>query len=63
MQVGRVALYLMDTDTRRNTEEDRKITDRLYEANREIRLLQEMLLGIGGMRLIRTLNLAPTCIT
>lgn len=59
MQVGRVALYLMDTDTRRNTEEDRKITDRLYEANREIRLLQEMLLGIGGMRLIRTLGLAP----
>lgn len=59
MQVGRVALYLMDTDTRRNTDEDRQITDRLYEANREIRLLQEMLLGIGGMRLIRTLNLAP----
>lgn len=59
MQVGRVALYLMDTDTRRNTEEDRQITDKLYEANREIRLLQEMLLGIGGIRLIRTLGLAP----
>lgn len=59
MQVGRVSLYLMDTDTRRNTAEDRQITDKLYEANREIRLLQEMLLGIGGMRLIRTLGLAP----
>ncbi|WP_165071449.1 alpha-glucan family phosphorylase [Desulfovibrio sp. ZJ200] len=59
MQVGRVILYLMDTDTRRNTEEDRQITDKLYEANREIRLLQEMLLGMGGIRLIRTLGLAP----
>lgn len=51
MQVGRVALYLMDTDTRRNTEEDRKITDRLYEANREIRPASGKLLGIGGMPL------------
>lgn len=59
MQVGRVSLYLMDTDTRRNTAEDRQITDKLYEANRETRLLQEMLLGIGGIRLIRALGLAP----
>lgn len=59
MKVGRVKLYLMDTDTSRNSEEDRKITDRLYEANREIRLLQEMLLGMGGVRLIRTLGLEP----
>ena len=59
MKVGRVTLYLMDTDTTRNSEEDRKITDRLYEANREIRLLQEMLLGMGGIRLIRTLGLEP----
>ncbi|MDR1856827.1 MAG: alpha-glucan family phosphorylase [Desulfovibrio sp.] len=59
MLVGRVTLYLMDTDTRRNTLEDRQITDRLYEANREIRLLQEMVLGIGGVRLIRTLGIEP----
>lgn len=59
MKVGRVTLYLMDTDTTRNSEEDRKITDRLYEANREIRLLQEMLLGMGGVRLIRILGLEP----
>ena len=44
--VGRITLYLMDTDTRRNTDEDRRITDKLYEANREVRLLQEMLLGM-----------------
>ena len=59
MQVGRVTLYLMDTDTRRNTDEDRHITDRLYEANREVRLLQEMVLGMGGMRLLRILNILP----
>ena len=60
LAVGRVTLYLMDTDTRRNTDEDRRITDRLYEANRETRLLQEMLLGMGGMRLLRTLHIAPS---
>ncbi|RRD71060.1 MULTISPECIES: alpha-glucan family phosphorylase [unclassified Desulfovibrio] len=60
LQVGRVCLYLMDTDTRRNTDEDRKITNRLYEANREIRLLQEMVLGMGGMRLLRTLKITPS---
>ncbi len=57
MQVGRTTLYLMDTDTNRNTVEDRAITNQLYVGNRETRLLQEMLLGIGGMRLIRTLGL------
>ncbi len=59
MQVGRVTLYLMDTDTRRNTDEDRHITDRLYEANREVRLLQEMVLGMGGIRLMRALSILP----
>jgi Glucan phosphorylase len=47
--VGRITLYLMDTDTRRNTDEDRRITDKLYEANREVRLLQEMLLGMKSL--------------
>ena len=60
LAVGRITLYLMDTDTRRNTDEDRRITDKLYEANREVRLLQEMLLGMGGMRLLRTLRITPS---
>ncbi len=60
MKVGRVLLYLLDTNTTRNSEDDRKITDRLYEANREIRLLQEMLLGIGGVRMIRLLGITPS---
>ncbi|MDO5483299.1 MAG: alpha-glucan family phosphorylase, partial [Desulfovibrionaceae bacterium] len=59
IQVGRVPLYLLDTDSNRNTAEDRHITDRLYEANREIRLLQEMLLGMGGMRMLREMGLSP----
>lgn len=60
MAVGRTTLYLMDTDTRRNTDEDRHITDKLYEANRETRLLQEILLGMGGMRLLRAMGIAPS---
>ncbi len=57
MKIGRVTLYLMDTDISRNSEEDRKISDRLYEANRETRLLQEIVLGIGGVRMIRALGI------
>lgn len=57
MKVGRVSLYLMDTNTDRNSEEDRKITARLYEANRDTRILQEIILGMGGVRLIRTLGI------
>ncbi|MBQ9453343.1 MAG: alpha-glucan family phosphorylase [Desulfovibrio sp.] len=60
MAVGRIVLYLMDTDTRRNTEEDRHITDKLYEAKRETRLLQEILLGMGGIRLLRNLGITPS---
>ncbi|MBD5553166.1 MAG: alpha-glucan family phosphorylase [Desulfovibrio sp.] len=57
MKVGRIPLYLLDTDTERNSESDRKITARLYEANREIRLLQEIVLGIGGVRFIRAMEM------
>lgn len=59
MMVGRVTLYLMDTDVTRNSPEDRKISARLYEANREIRLLQEIVLGMGGVRLIRAMGITP----
>lgn len=60
MMVGRTALYLMDTDVPKNSEEDRKITSRLYEANREVRLLQEMILGMGGVRMLRALGIVPS---
>src|SRR3954467_6330412 len=53
-QVGRVPLLLLDTDIEENTGVFRNITDRLYGGNTEHRLRQEMLLGIGGVRAIRT---------
>jgi glycogen phosphorylase/synthase len=52
VKVGHVNLYLLDTDIRENTEEDREITNSLYGGSREVRLMQEMILGIGGVRLL-----------
>ena len=60
VRVGRVPLYLMDTDTPLNTIDDRKVTARLYEADRDYRLRQEILLGIGGIKLLRALGIAPS---
>ncbi|MER5637624.1 alpha-glucan family phosphorylase [Kitasatospora sp. NPDC002227] len=53
-QVGRVPLLLLDSDIESNTAADRNVTDRLYGGGSEHRLLQEMLLGIGGVRAVRT---------
>lgn len=57
--VGRIPLYLLDTDIEENNEEDREITGQLYGGNWENRLKQEMLLGMGGVRLIDQLGLTP----
>ena len=51
-QVGRVSLYLMDTDLAENNPQDREITYKLYGGDWENRLKQEILLGIGGVRLL-----------
>lgn len=51
--VGRVPLYLLDTDLDTNRAEDRRVTDRLYGGDTEHRLRQEYILGIGGMRALR----------
>ncbi len=56
--VGRVNLYLMDTHVEGNSPEDREISGRLYGGDRTMRLRQEILLGIGGMRLLRALGIA-----
>ncbi len=53
-QVGRVPLLLLDSDMEENSGELRSVTDRLYGGNTEHRLRQEMLLGIGGVRALRT---------
>jgi starch phosphorylase len=58
-QVGRVPLYLLDTDYHENSPEDRKITERLYVGDRDYRLMQEMVLGMGGVRVLKALGITP----
>ncbi|GAA4864939.1 alpha-glucan family phosphorylase [Kitasatospora terrestris] len=53
-QVGRVPLLLLDSDIEANSAAERNVTDRLYGGGSEHRLLQEILLGIGGVRAVRT---------
>ena len=60
VRVGRICLYLMDTDNPKNTENDRMITARLYEADRDFRLRQEILLGMGGVRMLRKLGIVAS---
>jgi starch phosphorylase len=60
VDVGRVPLYLLDTELERNDPIQRWITSRLYEGNSATRLGQYGLLGIGGVRLLRTLGIAPS---
>jgi starch phosphorylase len=58
-QVGRIPVLLLDTDLPENDESDRPISNILYVRGREMRLHQELVLGIGGVRAIRALGLAP----
>src|SRR3981189_1917623 len=57
--VGRVPLDLLDTNISENVETDRWVTGHLYGGDRETRIVQEMLLGIGGVRLLRKLGIDP----
>ena len=57
--VGTVPLYLLDTNIPENVETDRWVTGHLYGGDRETRIVQEMLLGIGGVRLLRKLGVTP----
>ena len=57
--IGRVTLYLLDTRIPENDEIDRYITGHLYGGNRETRCVQEMVLGMGGVRLLRRLGIEP----
>jgi len=57
IMVGRIALYLLDTNIAANPPLYRRITSRLYAGDPEIRLAQEMLLGIGGMRALTALGI------
>jgi len=59
VNVGRVPLYLLDTDIEENSEADRTITHQLYGGDWENRLKQEILLGVGGVRMLDALGIKP----
>jgi glycogen phosphorylase len=59
VQVGRIPLYLLDTEIDENPDWARRITDRLYGGDRRHRLRQELVLGVGGVRALRALGLDP----
>jgi starch phosphorylase len=59
VDVGRVPLYLLDTDLPQNTPVGRWVTSRLYEGNGAIRLAQYAVLGVGGARALRALGITP----
>ncbi|MBI4864622.1 MAG: alpha-glucan family phosphorylase [Candidatus Riflebacteria bacterium] len=59
-QVGRIPLYLLTTDVEPNTAHDRTITGRLYGGDSEMRLRQEIILGVGGMRFLAAMGAEPT---
>ncbi len=57
--IGRIPLYLLDTDISDNDENDRKITHQLYGGDWDNRLKQEILLGLGGIRILEKINIKP----
>ena len=60
INIGRIKLYLMDTDVPENNQYDRSLTERLYGGDRETRIQQEILLGIGGIRTLDALGIKGT---
>jgi glycogen phosphorylase len=60
VNVGRVPLYLLDTDRPENSQVGRWVSSRLYESNRSIRLAQYAVLGLGGVRALRAMGIEPS---
>ena len=60
INVGRVKLYLLDSDIEQNSEDYRQVTLRLYGGDRETRIQQEIILGMAGVHLLQILGLKPT---
>ena len=58
-RVGRIPLYLLDSNVEGNDDYDRLLTARLYWSDLDRRIMQEVLLGIGGVRMLRALGYAP----
>lgn len=59
-KAGHITIYLLDTDLEVNSEQDRRITYQLYGGDSQMRIQQDIVLGIGGVRAIRALDMAPT---
>jgi starch phosphorylase len=59
-QIGRIPLFLLDSDYPDNRSDDRDLLKRLYVGDRDSRLIQEILLGVGGVRVLRRLGYNPT---
>ncbi|HKQ18781.1 MAG TPA: alpha-glucan family phosphorylase [Candidatus Eisenbacteria bacterium] len=60
VRLGRTTLYLLDTDIDGNAPWDRELTGRLYGGDQSVRVLQEIVLGLAGVRLLRAIGLSPT---
>jgi starch phosphorylase len=60
VRVGRIPLYLLDSNAEGNSDYDRLLTARLYWSDLDRRIIQEVLLGIGGVRMLRALDLNPS---
>ncbi|MDP4091792.1 MAG: alpha-glucan family phosphorylase [Bacillota bacterium] len=60
VKVGRISLYLMDTDIEDNSPGDRVLTSRLYGGDQETRIQQEIFLGMGGVSVLETMGLKPS---
>lgn len=60
VKIGRISLYLIDTDVPQNSPQDRILTSRLYGGDQETRIQQEIFLGIGGARVLDALDIKAT---
>jgi len=58
--VGKIPLYLLDTDLHHNSEKYRRVTDYLYDANKDMRIMQEIILAFGALALIKKLGIKPS---
>lgn len=60
LKLGKVTLYLLDTNLNENPQAYRGLSARLYGGDREMRLLQELVIGLGGVRILRSIGINPT---
>jgi len=60
LKIGRINVYLLDTNLPENSDHDRSLTARLYGGNQELRIQQELILGVGGVRALRHLGVNAT---